>query len=145
MGAAWNISNENFLKDVSYVSVLKLRASYGQVGNQNAAPNYGYASVARNNQTYVFNNTPAPGLAISQINNPDLKWETAITTDVGIDAEFFNNKLTFTADYFERRTQDMIALLPVPDYVGQAPASANVGALRNRGLELALNYRNEIG
>jgi TonB-linked SusC/RagA family outer membrane protein len=145
VGAAWNISNENFLKDVSFVSVLKLRASYGQVGNQNAAPNYGYASVANNNQIYVFNGVPAPGLAITQINNPDLKWETAITTDVGVDAEFFNNKLTFTADYFERRTQDMIALLPVPDYVGQAPASANVGALRNRGLELALNYRNEIG
>jgi TonB-linked SusC/RagA family outer membrane protein len=145
VGVAWNISNETFLKDVSYVSVLKLRASYGQVGNQNAAPNYGYASVARNNQTYVFGGAPAPGLAISQINNPDLKWETAVTTDVGLDAEFFNNKLTLTADYFERRTQDMIALLPVPDYVGQAPASANVGALRNRGLELALNYRNEIG
>jgi TonB-linked SusC/RagA family outer membrane protein len=145
VGAAWNISNENFLKDVSYLSVLKLRASYGQVGNQNAAPNYGYASVANNNQIYVFNGVPAPGLAITQINNPDLKWETAITTDVGVDAEFFNSKLTFTADYFERRTQDMIALLPVPDYVGQAPASANVGALRNRGLELALNYRNAIG
>jgi TonB-linked SusC/RagA family outer membrane protein len=145
VGAAWNISNENFLKDISYLSVLKLRASYGRVGNQNAAPNYGYASVANNNQTYVFNGVAAPGLAISQINNPDLKWETAITTDVGLDAEFFNSQLTFTADYFERRTQDMIALLPVPDYVGQAPASANVGALRNRGLELALNYRNAIG
>ncbi|RZL06180.1 MAG: SusC/RagA family TonB-linked outer membrane protein, partial [Hymenobacter sp.] len=145
VGAAWNISNEQFLKDVSYLSVLKLRASYGQVGNQNAAPNYGYASVARNNQNYVFNKTPAPGLAITQINNPDLKWETAITTDVGVDAEFLNGKLSLTADYFERRTKDMIALLPVPDYVGQAPASANVGSLRNRGLELALNYRDAVG
>ena len=145
VGAAWNISNEQFLKDVSFVSVLKLRASYGEVGNQNAAPNYGYASVANNNQTYVFNNTPAPGLAITQLNNPLLKWETAVTTDVGLDAEFFNSQLTFTADYFERRTRDMIALLPVPDYVGQAPASANVGSLRNRGLELALNYRNQVG
>ena len=144
VGAAWNISNERFLKDVSYLSVLKLRASYGEVGNQNAAPNYGYASVANNNQTYVFNNTPAPGLAITQINNPQLKWETAVTTDVGLDAELFNSQLTLTADYFERRTKDMIALLPVPDYVGQAPASANVGSLRNRGLELALNYRNAI-
>ncbi|UOQ52362.1 TonB-dependent receptor [Hymenobacter cellulosivorans] len=145
VGAAWNISNEQFLKGLSYLSVLKLRASYGQVGNQNAAPNYGYASVASNNQTYSFNGVPAPGLAISQINNPDLKWETAITTDVGLDAELFESRLTLTADYFERRTRDMIALLPLPDYVGQAPASANVGALRNRGLELALNYRNELG
>ena len=125
--------------------MLKLRASYGQVGNQNAAPNYGYASVANGNQTYVFGGVPAPGLAITQLNNPNLKWETAITTDVGLDAEFFNSQLTFTADYFERRTKDMIALLPVPDYVGQAPASANVGSLRNRGLELALNYRNAVG
>ncbi|WP_324678327.1 TonB-dependent receptor [Hymenobacter sp. GOD-10R] len=145
VGAAWNISNEQFLKDVSYLSVLKLRTSYGEVGNQNAAPNYGYASVARNNQTYSFNGVAAPGLAISQLNNPDLKWETAITTDVGLDAEFFNSKLTLTADYFERRTKDMIALSPVPDYVGQAPAPANVGSLRNRGLELALSYRNTVG
>ena len=145
VGAAWNISNEQFLKGVTYLPVLKLRASYGQVGNQNAAPNYGYASVANGNQTYVFGGVPAPGLAITQLNNPNLKWETAVTTDVGLDAELFNSQLTFTADYFVRNTEHMIALLPVPDYVGQAPASANVGSLRNRGLELALNYRNSVG
>jgi TonB-linked SusC/RagA family outer membrane protein len=145
VGAAWNVSNEEFLKGVTAISVLKLRASYGLVGNQNAAPNYGYASVARGNQTYVFNGSPAPGLAITQLNNPDLKWETAVTTDIGFDAEFLDSKLSLTADYFVRQTKDMIALLPVPDYIGQAPASANVGELRNRGLELALNYRNAVG
>ena len=147
VGLAWNISNEEFMKSLTAVSQLKLRASFGAVGNQNAAPNYGYASTAVNNQNYVFgaDQSRAPGLAIATLNNPNLKWETAVTTDVGIDAAFLDNKLTFTGDIFERRTQDMIALLPVPDYVGQAPASANVGSLRNRGLELALNYRNEIG
>ncbi|MBC6990923.1 TonB-dependent receptor [Hymenobacter sp. BT491] len=145
VGAAWNVSNEEFLKGLTAISLLKLRGSYGAVGNQNAAPNYGYASVARGNQIYVFNETAAPGLAITQINNPDLKWETAVTTDIGIDAELFNSKVSLTADYFVRKTKDMIALLPVPDYVGQAPASANVGSLRNRGLELALNYRNQVG
>ncbi|OUJ70397.1 SusC/RagA family TonB-linked outer membrane protein [Hymenobacter crusticola] len=147
VGAAWNISNENFLKDVTAVSQIKLRASYGAVGNQNAAPNYGYASTAVNNQNYVFgiDQTRAPGIAIATLSNPDLKWETAVTVDVGVDAAFLDNKLTFTGDIFERRTKDMIALLPVPDYIGQAPATANVGTLRNRGLELALNYRNEIG
>jgi len=147
VGAAWNVSNERFLKDVAAVSQLKLRASFGSVGNQNAAPNYGYASTAINNQNYVFgvDQSRAPGLAIAMLSNPALKWETAVTGDIGLDASFLDNKLTFTGDYFERRTQDMIALLPVPDYLGQAPASANVGTLRNRGLELALNYRNEIG
>jgi TonB-linked SusC/RagA family outer membrane protein len=147
VGAAWNISNENFLKDVTAVSQVKLRASYGSVGNQNAAPNYGYASTAINNQNYVFgtDQSRAPGLAVATLSNPALKWETAVTGDIGIDASFLDNKLTFTGDYFQRTTEDMIALLPVPDYLGQAPASANVGTLRNRGLELALNYRNEIG
>ncbi|MFD1469123.1 SusC/RagA family TonB-linked outer membrane protein [Hymenobacter caeli] len=144
-GAAWNISNEDFMKGQTIFSVLKLRGSYGLVGNQNAAPNYGYASTAVNNQLYVFNKTVAPGLAVATLNNPDLKWETAITTDFGIDASFLDSKLTFTGDYFNRRTKDMIALLPVPDYIGQSPASANVASLYNRGVELALNYRNEIG
>ena len=145
VGAAWNISNEDFMKNTTAVSQLKLRGSFGAVGNQNAAPNYGYASTATSNQNYVFNKTLNPGIAIATLNNPNLKWETALTTDVGIDAAFLDNKLTFTGDYFERRTKDMIALLPVPDYVGQAAAPANVASLRNRGLELALSYRNEVG
>ncbi|AMR28581.1 hypothetical protein A0257_16745 [Hymenobacter psoromatis] len=145
VGAAWRISNEEFLKNVSAISLLKLRASYGGVGNQNAAPSYGFASVAINQQNYVFNNTLAPGIAVAQLNNPNLKWETAVTSDVGVDLDLLNSKLSFTADYFERRTKNMIALLPVPDYVGQGPAPANVASLRNRGLELALTYRDAIG
>ncbi|MGI4737002.1 MAG: SusC/RagA family TonB-linked outer membrane protein, partial [Janthinobacterium lividum] len=147
VGAAWNIANEEFMKSQTVVSQLKLRASYGGVGNQNAAPNYGYASVATNNQNYVFGTDQSknPGLAIATLNNTNLRWETAVTTDVGLDASFLDNKLTFTGDYFERTTKHMIALLPVPDYTGQAAAAANVASLRNRGLELALNYRNEIG
>ncbi len=145
VGAAWNVSNEEFMKDISAVSQVKVRASYGAVGNQNAAPNYGYASVASNNQNYAFNKTSNPGLTVAYLNNPELRWETALTTDVGLDLAFLDSKLTFTGDYFVRKTEHMIALLPVPDFVGQAPASANVASLRNRGLELALNYRNEIG
>ncbi|HEX8327713.1 MAG TPA: TonB-dependent receptor [Hymenobacter sp.] len=147
VGAAWNVSNENFLKGITAISQLKLRASYGSVGNQNAAPNYGYASTAVNNQNYVFglDQSRAPGLAIATLSNLDLRWETAVTSNLGVDASFLDNKLTFTGDYFQRTTEDMIALSPVPNYLGQAPASANVGTLRNRGLELALSYRNEIG
>jgi TonB-linked SusC/RagA family outer membrane protein len=147
VGAAWNVSNESFMKGVTVFSQLKLRGSYGLVGNQNAAPNYGYASVATNNQNYVFGTDQAlnPGVAIATLNNPALKWETAVTTDFGIDAAFLDNKLTFTGDYFIRKTEDMIALVPVPDLIGQAAAAANVASLRNRGLELALNYQNEIG
>jgi TonB-linked SusC/RagA family outer membrane protein len=147
VGVAWNVSNEDFMKSVTVVSQLKVRGSFGAVGNQNAAPNYGYASTATTNQNYVFgpDQTRGPGVAIATLNNPNLKWETAVTADIGLDASFLDNRLTFTGDYFERRTKDMIALIPVPNFAGQAAAAANVGSLRNRGLELALNYRNEIG
>jgi len=147
VGAAWNLSNEEFMKSITAVTQIKLRGSYGAVGNQNAAPNYGYASVATNNQNYVFgpDQSRAPGLAIATLSNPNLRWETAVTTDVGLDASFLDNSLTFTGDYFVRNTEHMIALLPVPDYSGQAPAAANVASLRNRGLELALTYRNQVG
>ena len=147
-GAAWRISEEEFMKSVPAITQLKLRGSWGRVGNQNAAPNYAYSARAVNNQLYSYGGpagTVAPGIAVSQLTNPDLKWETAITTDFGVDVGVLDNKLTFTADYFDRRTKDMIALLPVADYVGRAPAPANVASLRNRGLEMALEYRSNAG
>lgn len=144
-GAAWRISNENFLKLVSAISSLKLRAGYGEVGNQNAAPTYGGRANATNNQNYVFGGVTAPGLAITQLTNPNLKWERTVTSDVGLDADLLDNHLSFTADYFVRRTRDMIALAPTPDYIGLGPAAANVASLVNRGLELALTYRNTVG
>lgn len=143
-GAAWRISNENFLRDVKAISSLKLRAGWGQVGNQNAAPNYAYVSTARNNMNYVFNNVIVPGMIPNQISNPNLKWETAISSNIGLDADLFNNRLSVTADYFIKKTKDMIALLPVADYIGAAPPSANVASMQNKGLELAVNYRNTI-
>lgn len=139
-GAAWRISNEAFLSNVKAISSLKLRAGWGQVGNQNAAPNYAYVSTATNNQNYVFNNVIVPGMIPTQLSNPNLKWETAVSTDIGVDADLFNNRLSVTADYFIKDTKDMIALLPVADYIGAAPPSANVASMRNKGLELAVNY-----
>ena len=145
VGAAWRISDEAFLKEVPAVTSLKLRAGWGQVGNQNAEPNYGFATVAVNNQNYSFANVIVPGQIPTQLSNPNLKWETAVSTNVGVDAEFFNGHLVLTADYFIKKTERMIALLPVPDFIGAAPASANVASMQNKGIELALNYRNEAG
>ena len=144
-GAAWRISNEEFFKGISAISSLKLRGGFGEVGNQNAAPVYGGRANATNNQNYVFGGVTAPGLAITQLTNPNLKWERTVTTDVGLDADLLDNHFSFTADYFIRRTRDMIALAPTPDYLGLGPAAANVASLVNRGLELALSYRNVAG
>ncbi len=143
-GAAWKISDENFLKNANDISSLKIRAGWGQVGNQNAAPNYGYVSTARNNMNYVFNNVIVPGMIPTQLSNPNLKWETTVSSNIGVDADLFNNRLSVTADYFIKNTKDMIALLPVADYIGAAPASANVASMQNKGLEFAANYRSTI-
>ena len=143
-GAAWKISNENFLKNINDISSLKIRAGWGQVGNQNAAPNYGYVSTARNNMNYVFNNVIVPGMIPTQLSNPNLKWETTVSSNIGVDADMFNNRLSITADYFIKNTKDMIALLPIADYIGAAPASANVASMQNKGFEFSVNYRSTI-
>ncbi len=142
---AWRLSQEDFLKNWTDLSNLKLRAGYGEVGNQNSADNYGFASVVTNNQNYVFNNTPQPGSIPTQLANTNIKWENTKSTNFGLDADFFNYKLSLTADYFVKKTSDMIALLPVPDYLGFAPPRANVGSMENRGIELSLSYNNKVG
>lgn len=143
-GAAWKLSDENFLKNINDISSLKIRAGWGQVGNQNAAPNYGYVSTAKNNMNYVFNNVIVPGMIPTQLSNPNLKWETTVSSNIGFDADLFNNRLSVTADYFVKNTKDMIALLPVADYIGAAPASANVASMQNKGFEFAVNYKSVI-
>lgn len=142
---AWRLSEEEFLKKIESVSSLKIRASYGKLGNQNSAANYGYASVVQNNMIYVFNGAIVQGAVPTQLSNPNIRWETTSSTDIGIDGDFFNYKLSLTADYFIKRTNGMITQLPVPDYVGAAPPRANVGSIDNRGIEIAVTYRNNIG
>lgn len=146
LGAAWRISDENFFtNNIKFISSLKLRAGWGKVGNQSAAPNYAFITTANPNMNYVFNDAVVPGLMPTQLSNPNLKWESAITDNIGLDAGFFDEKLTFTADYFIKKTKDMIALLPVADYIGAGPASANVASMENKGLEFSVNYKNQVG
>lgn len=142
---AWRVSEEGFLKNVKAISSLKLRVGYGEVGNQNSAPNYGFATTVTSNQNYVFNGVQQPGIIPTQLSNPNLKWENTKSTNFGLDVGFLQDRLSFTADYFIKKTSDMITLLPIPDYIGFAPPRANVGSIDNRGIELAINYRNNIG
>lgn len=142
---AWDVAQENFLKQIRQVSQLKFRFGYGQVGNQNSAPNYGYSTTLVNNNLYVFNNSVVQGFAPSRLSNPELKWEVTTSTNFGVDLGFFQNKLGVTADYFVRKTTDMIVAVPVPDYVGAEAPTVNAGGLQNKGLEAALSYRDKVG
>ncbi|PQA59243.1 SusC/RagA family TonB-linked outer membrane protein [Siphonobacter curvatus] len=141
----WNVTDEPFMANIKAISNLKVRAGWGQVGNQNSANNYGYVTTISGGNRYVFGDQIVEGFAPTMASNPNLKWETTTSSNIGIDADFFNHSLSLTADYFIKNTADMIVRVPVPVFIGVGPPYVNAGSMRNNGIELALNYRNEVG
>ncbi|MBC5841044.1 TonB-dependent receptor [Flavobacterium sp. F-380] len=147
--AGWIISDEGFFGESSVVNFLKLRGSYGIVGND-AIPNNGYISQLTGEATYVFDGTLVNGRASGQIPNPNLKWEEAKKFDIGLDMNLFNNKLTLVADYFiDTRTDLLIPGIPVSGISGgQAPGASNptinAGTVRNEGIEFSANFSNKF-
>ncbi|MCE6991100.1 TonB-dependent receptor [Dyadobacter sp. CY323] len=150
VSAGWNISEETFMKDISAVSSLKLRASWGRLGND-AIGSFGYLSSIRLgtvNDNYVLGAGQALeiGASMSRPGNPDLKWETSEQTNFGIDGNFLNERLYLTADYYIKTTKDMLVSLPVSIEAGfQTAPSVNGGKVRNSGVELLIGYRGEAG
>ncbi len=139
----WIVSREDFWSN-SLIDFLKLRASWGKNGNDRF-PNYSFTSVVLGGQNYTFGEDEdiTNGSVTITASNPDLRWETNIQTDVGIDMDLFEGKIGFTADYYIRKTEGMIYNPPVPAIVGADPPFTNIGEMLNKGLELALNYRNK--
>ncbi|MEH0153277.1 TonB-dependent receptor [Limibacter armeniacum] len=138
----WNVKEESFLNSVDQITQLKLRGGWGQVGNQDAVAPYKYAVTLTNEQKYPFGNqTPVQGVAQTELSNPELKWETTEMTNIGLDAGFFEDRLTLTADYFIKNTKDMIVAVPVPEFVSYQAPPVNIGTMQNRGIELSLNFR----
>jgi len=146
---AWKVKQEPFLKDVNAISDLKIRASYGEVGNQDGVGLFQYLAqystggpqIDPGNFGYPFGGVYQPGLQLAALPNPDLKWETSKMTDIGIDISFLNGALTLTADYFKKESKDFLLNLPVPTQTGFTTAAKNAGSIRNSGLEIALDYR----
>lgn len=143
--AGWNIHNEKWVQDhLSIFSRLKLRTSYGQLGNQEI-PDYGYTSLIGNLYNYPFGQTPIsnPGSTISTLGNPKVKWESSTQADVGLDIGIWKDKLSFTVDYFIKTTSDMLIPVPMPLIGGSAkPPYLNAGKVENKGLEMELNFKN---
>jgi TonB-linked outer membrane protein, SusC/RagA family/TonB-dependent outer membrane receptor, SusC/RagA subfamily, signature region len=142
---AWRISEESFMGDYSdNTGDLKLRASYGVLGNQNVA-NYSYQSVYQMyTNTYVFNNLSVPGTGFTY-GNADLTWEKSGNFNIGVDAGFFNNNLYVSLDYFNKRTWDILLAPEVSTVFGSSAANENAGEMRNRGWEATINYRLRSG
>lgn len=138
---AWRISEESFLSNHSTISNLKLRGSYGLTGNSEIPP-YSSLSLLSSNYSAIYNETQIGGTGINRLANPDLKWEKTAQTDIGVELGMFNNRLTLEADFYYRKTTDMLLDSPVPRTSGYATIRRNVGSMENKGLEFTLNSVN---
>ena len=143
----WNIMNENFMeKTRSWLSNMKLRVSWGKNGNDNIG-DFLYTTLTSMGSNYYFgkNSNMTIGSKANRLANPDLKWEETTTWNAGFDFGFFNGALTFTADYFIKKTNGMIIEMPIPSYVGESKPFGNVGDMENSGFEFELGYRGHVG
>lgn len=138
---AWRMSEEDFMKDLSWLSDLKLRASYGLSGNADALSPY--QTMARlSTGSYNFNGSEAAGYYESNMPSSDLKWETTKQFDLGFDLSVFNRRLSLTFDYYYKNTKDLIRNIEIPAIAGFPDTYANMGNLRNQGFELEINSVN---
>lgn len=151
LSAGWVMTNSQFLSPVSsWLDFLKLRASWGQVGNQNADEFQYLATIQTATTNYTFGPTEGtgglvPGAYPNRLANPKLKWETSQQTDIGIDARLLSGKVTLNADYYIKTTKDWLIKVPVIATAGAEPPYINGGNVTNKGVELAINYSNNLG
>jgi TonB-linked SusC/RagA family outer membrane protein len=148
--AGWRISKEKFMENISWIDDLKLRASLGELGNQNIPlsngdPNYYPYQPTLSNSPYPFGGKTATGFVAGTLVDPMLKWETTRVFDLGIDATLFKNKLSITADWYNKYTFDIIRQYQVPIWLGLGAPVVNNGAMRNKGLEIDVKYKDIIG
>jgi TonB-linked SusC/RagA family outer membrane protein len=144
----WVISDESFLENNETLNFLKLRVSYGIVGNDRI-PDFRYVSLLNGEGTYVFDDELNFGVAEGALANPEIKWEKQKTFDVGLDFRLLNSKINITADYFEKRTEDLLLTPQVSGILGvYAPGSSapivNAGTVDNKGFEFQIGYDDEI-
>lgn len=140
VSAAWGLSDEAFMKDIKWVSDLKVRAGYGVTGNQDGLMPYKSLELYEASGTYYSNGSQLTAFKISQNANPDLKWEQTAMFNVGVDFQLFNGRLGGTVEYYDKKTTDMLYTygVPTPTYVYDKIA-ANVGDMSNKGIEIMLN------
>ncbi|TKK67413.1 TonB-dependent receptor [Ilyomonas limi] len=140
VGAAWNISEENFLKDNPTISLLKVRASYGSTGNQEIGTYNSIQLLASG--TTIFDGTRQPTVYRASFGNPDLKWERNNQFDAGLELGLFKNRINLTVDYYRKVTKDMLLAAPIAWTSGLESVFQNIGSVENKGFEFSLNTVN---
>ena len=152
----WNVLNEPYLQKVkpSWFNVMKIRASWGQNGNASIG-NFLYLSLMDGGENYYFGGSYNPqsqtndgsmvyGSSPGRVANPDVKWETSEQIDLGVDLRFFDSRLSFSFDYFKKKTKDMLAYMPVPTYIGQSSPMGNLGKMENWGYEFEFGWKDHV-
>jgi TonB-linked SusC/RagA family outer membrane protein len=149
---AWRAKEEAFLKDVKFITDLKFRASYGEVGNQAGIRPFQYLAryssggpaTSPINVGYPFGDSYQSGLAYVNLDNQSLTWETSRQTDIGLDAAFLNGDLSLTLDYYRKDSKDFLLQIPTASQSGVTNSAQNAGSIRNQGIELGLNYKHTV-
>jgi len=154
VSAGWAISQENFMKNINWLSFLKLRGSWGEAGNERLLDVNGNAAYYPYQATLNFTNAlfyqngvvvPLTGAGQQVYAVENITWETSRTTDVGLDAAFLDNRFTVSADYYQKRTSDILLPLDIPLYLGYDKPNQNAGTLNVKGWELELGWKDRIG
>ena len=147
----WVISKENFMSQVSFINLLKLRAGYGVLGNA-VGPNFAYTRYYEPGYNFDWSEQPEAakretGLqVVSKLANPEIQWESVATANIGIDASFWSGRLAMSIDFYSRQTKDMLYDVPVALSAGVgATVQANIGQMSNTGLEFQIEHQNNVG
>ncbi len=144
----WVASEENFMKNVSWLNHLKLRGSYGKLGNERIGSYYPYqASISFGSALLMNNGTPASVTTAAQTKYAvrDISWETTETWDIGVDARFLNSRLGFTFDVYRKNTKGMLLALQIPIFMGYENPDVNAGKMHTNGFDMELSWRDRIG
>lgn len=141
----WRISEESFLKGNNMITDLKLRGSWGQLGNQNINSYYAASDILSTGSNYVYGGAFTPGVAVTTLTNKSVTWETATQTNIGLDVQLFK-KLNITASYFQKTTDNILMEVPIPITLGALNTPfQNLGIMENTGWELTLEYKDKLG
>jgi outer membrane receptor protein involved in Fe transport len=136
----WRLSEENFIKNnLLWLNNLKLRASWGKLGNQNIG-NYPYQNSISLGVDYPFGNSMASGAAVQTLANRNISWETTSVFDLGVDFTVLNGMFDVTFDYFDKRTDDILYNISASSILGMTPSEVNAASVKNTGVEVSLRY-----
>ncbi len=144
VGAGWVISSEPFMEKVKFFNNLKLRASYGKVGND-GIPSNAFTALATPNLPYLFNGVEVLNFRLEQLADPNIKWEVTSESNFGLDFSVLNNRLFGTVDVYNRLTEDALVRIKTPTILGDDEYITNAATFRNKGIELGLEWKASIG